>query len=139
MIRPWSFVVLLLTLTPFLWADKIIMRDGKIYQGHIMGETSRSLLISNPTLDPKPRFLEVKDVLTIVRESRPEEKSTLEEGRFASASVGLSGQIYSSSVFSFSPAPGLYIGGAFRVHPSFELGAEFDFISNITGGGLTVS
>jgi hypothetical protein len=131
--------IIALILTPLSWADKVIMRDGKIYQGHIMGETSRSLLISNPPLDPKPRFLESKDILTIVRESRPAEKPTLEEGRFASANVGISGQVYSSSVFSFSPAPGLYLGGGFRMHPAIELGGEFNFIPNISGDGLTVS
>ena len=104
-----------------------------------MGETSRSLLISNPPLDPKPRFIELADVLTIVRESRPAEKPSLEEGRFASASVGVSGQVYSSSVFSFSPAPGIYGGGAFRIHPAFEVGGEFNFIPQLAGGGLTVS
>src|SRR6266404_3335439 len=101
-------------------ADKIIMKDGKIYQGHIMGETQRSVLISNPPLDPYPRFVDLKDVLTIVRESRPEEKPSPEEGRFATANIGVTGQVYSSSVFSFTPAPGLYVGGGFRMHPLVE-------------------
>src|SRR5450755_3091316 len=125
MSRRLELFALLLSLTSLSWADKIIMRDGKIYQGHIMGETSRSLLISNPPLDPKPRFLELKDVLTIVRESRPAEKTTLEESRFASAAIGISGNVYSSKIFSFSPAPGLYFGGSFRIHPAVELGGEF--------------
>src|SRR5262245_16468338 len=89
-------VTVLLGMASLSWADKVIMNDGKIYQGHIMGETSRSVLISNPPLDPKPRFLELKDVLTIVRESRPPEKPTFEDGRFASANVGISGQMFSS-------------------------------------------
>ena len=38
-------------------ADKIIMKDGKIYQGHIMGETSKQILISNPPADPQPHFV----------------------------------------------------------------------------------
>ena len=120
-------------------ADKIIMKDGKIYEGHIMGETQRSVLISNPPLDPKPRFVDVKDVLTIVRESRPEEKPSPEEGRFATANFGVTGQVYSSSQFSFSPAPGLYVGGGFRMHPLVEVGGEFEFIPNLSGGSLTVT
>ncbi len=128
---------LLLTLTSVSWADKVIMRDGKIYQGHIMGETDHSLLISNPPLDPKPRFLELHDILTIVRESRPEEKPTLEESRFATANVGISGQVYSSKIFTFKPAPGLYFGGGFRIHPALELGGEFNWIPNLSGD-LTV-
>jgi hypothetical protein len=126
-------LALLLSASSVSWADKVIMRDGKIYQGHIMGETSRSLLISNPPLDPKPRFLELKDILTIVRESRPAEKPSLEEGRFATASLGISGQVYSSETFSFKPAPGLYFGGGFRIHPALELGGEFNWIPNLSG------
>jgi len=139
MIRRFCILAILLTSTGLCWADKIIMKDGKIYQGRIMGETSRSILISNPPLDPKPRFLELKDVLTIVRESRPAEQPSPEESRFASANIGVSGQVYTSSVFSFSPAPGLYAGGAFRIHPALEVGGEFNLIPNLSGGGLTIT
>jgi len=123
----------------FSWADKIIMKDGKIYEGHVMGESSRSIMISNPPLDPKPRFVEMKDVMTIVRESRPAEKPTLEEGRFASVSLGLTGEVFSSSVFSFSPAAGLYGAGAFRIHPAVELGGELNYIPELSGGNLSVT
>ena len=139
MIKQWIFSALVVGLATFCWADKIIMRDGKIYQGHIMGETSRSILISNPPLDPKPRFVELKDVLTIVRESRPAEKPNLEEGRFASASVGTSLQVYSSSIFSFKPAAGLYFGGAFRIHPAVEVDGEMTYIPTLSGEGLAVT
>src|SRR5882672_1241644 len=121
------------------FADKIIMKDGKIYHGHIMGETAHSLLISNPPIDPKPRFIDINDVLTIVRESRPAEKPSLEEGRFACANFGITGQVYTSDTFSFSPAPGFYAGGGFRIHPALELGGEFDYVPTLTGGGLTVT
>jgi len=136
-----SAIIPLLTLflSPCVLADKIIMKDGKIYPGHIMGETSTSILISNPPLDPKPRFIDLKDVLTIVRESRPPEKASSEAGRFASANFGVSGNVYSSSIFSFSPAPGFYAGGAFRMHPAIEVGGEFDLVPNLSRGGLTVS
>src|SRR5579871_5421 len=139
MFQRLGILFLLLSLATLSWTDKIIMKDGKIYQGHIMGETSRSLLISNPPLDPKPRFVELKDVMTIVRESRPAEKPSPEEGRFATVSVGLTGQVYSSSLFSFSPAPGLYFGGGFRMHPAIEIGGEFNFIPNLSGNPLTVT
>ena len=78
-----SIVVALFTMAGSAFADKIIMKDGKIYEGHIMGETQTSVLISNPPRDPKPRFVELRDIMTIVRESRPAEKASLEEGRFA--------------------------------------------------------
>jgi hypothetical protein len=132
-------LVLAFLLTTCAFADKIIMKDGKIYQGHIMGETSRSILISNPPIDPKPRFIDTADVMTIVRESRPAEKPSLEEGRFASVNFGMTGQVYTSNTFGFSPAPGFYAGGGFRIHPSLELGGEFDYIPTLSGGGLTVT
>lgn len=109
------------------------MKDGKIYQGHIMGETSRSVLISNPPLDPKPRFIELKDVMTIIRESRPPEERSPEAGRFASVEMLLTGHIFTSSAFAFSPAPGLHAGGAFRVHPLLEVGGGLAFIPNLSG------
>ncbi len=139
MVQRFLIFAVLLALSGFSWADKIIMKDGKIYQGHIMGETSRSVLISNPPLDPKPRFIELKDVLTLVRESRPAEKPTSEEGRFASATFGISGQVYSSNIFTFSPASGLYFGGAFRVHPAVEVGGELNYIPHLSGDALTIT
>ena len=121
------------------WADKIIMKDGKIYQGHLMGETQTSVLISNPPADPKPRFIEKTEIMTIVRERRPAEKPSDEEGRFVSASFGLTGQAHSSKTFDFSPAAGFFAGGSFRIHPALDLGGEFVYIPELSGGGLTVS
>jgi len=132
------FLAFLSILPRLARADKIIMKDGKIYEGHIMGESRNSLLISNPPLDPTPRFIALRDVMTIVRERRPEEKPSSEEGRFASINAGINGQAYSSSVLPFSPAPGLYFGGGFRVHPALELGGEFDFIPSLTGVSFAV-
>jgi hypothetical protein len=139
MIQRLLFLFLLLSLATVSWADKIIMKDGKIYEGHIMGESRRSILISNPPTDPKPRFLELRDILTIVRESRPPEKPSSEEQRFASVNAGVSGQVYSSRLFSFSPAPSLYVGGGFRVHPAVELGGELSYTPSLSGSGLTVT
>jgi hypothetical protein len=137
--KGFALAVFLCALPGMSRADKIIMKDGKIYEGHIMGESSRSILISNPPLDPRPRFIELRDVMTIVRERRPAEKPSPEEGRFASISAGLSGQVYSSRVFNFSPAPGLYFGGGFRIHPLVELGGEFNFIPSLTTSALSVT
>jgi hypothetical protein len=135
---PWRLLLPLLLLAGAARADKIILKDGSVYEGRIMGESKRAVLISNPPLDPKPHFIELKDVATIVRERRPVEEPSPEEGRFASLSAGISGQAYSSNVFPFSPGPGFYVGGGFRVHPALELGGEFDFIPSLSGAGLAV-
>src|SRR5262249_18141912 len=96
-----ALVIGLLILIPNLsQADKVIMKDGKIYEGRIMGENSRSLLISNMPLDPKPHFIEMKDVLTIVRESHPPETISLDTQRFVSVHAGITGKVYSHKVFS---------------------------------------
>jgi hypothetical protein len=133
MTKRFLLLVVLSSLSGFARADKIIMKDGKIYYGHIMGETPHSVLISNPPLDPKPRFIELRDVMTIVRERRPAEKPSPEEERFASVSAGIIGQAYTSNIFSFSGAPGLYFGGGFRIHPALELSAELDYIPALSG------
>jgi hypothetical protein len=133
MAKRFLLLVFLSTLPGFLRADKIIMKDGKIYYGHIMGETQHSVLISNPPVDPKPRFIELRDVMTIVRERRPAEKPSPEEERFASVSAGIVGQVFTSNIFSFTGAPGLYFGGGFRVHPALELGAELDYVPALSG------
>lgn len=129
-------LILVLTFLVFplqAWADKVIMRDGKIYEGHIMGETSRSLLISNPPLDPKPRFIDLKDILTIVRESRPPEIATPETNRFATVETSLTGTVYTASTFSLSPAPGLHAGAGFRLHPAIEVDAGIDWVPALSG------
>jgi len=128
----------LAALPGFSRADKIIMKDGKIYEGQIMGESQKAILISNPPVDPKPRFIELRDVMTIVRERHPAEKPSPEEGRFATVTAGLNGQAYSSSVFSFSPGTGFYAGGGLRVHPAVELGGEMSYTPSLSGSGLTV-
>jgi hypothetical protein len=131
--RRFVIFVALLCLSPLAHADKVIMKDGKIYYGRIMGESRRALLISNPPLDPKPRFIELRDVMTIVREPHPAEKPSPEEGRFASVSGGILGQVFTSNIFSFSGAPAVYVGGGFRVHPALELGAEMNYTPALSG------
>jgi hypothetical protein len=130
---------LLLSVSLSAHADKVIMKDGKIYQGHVLGETSTSVLISNPPVDPKPRFLNKQEVMTIVRESRPEEKEFFDERRFPILYAALKLHTYSSKEFSFSPAPGLTLGGGFRIFPALEVVGEFTLVPQISNGDLVVT
>jgi hypothetical protein len=114
------------------FADKVIMKDGKIYQGRIMGETQDSVLISNAPYDPKPRFIEIKDVLTIVRESGKDPHS-IESDRYAVVEALLSGQVFSSNTLTLNPAAGLHVGGGFRLHPLVEIGAIVDWVPDMSG------
>lgn len=104
-----------------------------------MGESKDSVLISNPPHDPKPRFLSLQDVSTIVRESHPEEKMEMDESRFASLSLGTKISGFSSNEFSFHPGVGLTAGGAFRIWPALEVGGELSFTPELSHGGLVIT
>ena len=131
----FSFLVVFLTLPAF--ADKVIMKDGKIYEGHIMGESAKSVLIRLNT-QAKPTFLHLEEVQTIVRESHPTEAPSEEAGRFASAEVMLLGQTFSGDTFNLHTAPGLGFAGGFRLHPAVELGAGLNLWPTLNGD-VTVS
>lgn len=120
-------------------ADKVIMKDGKIYVGRVLGESENSVLISNPPRDPKPRVLPLQDVLTVVRETHPEEKMEQDESRFASVAIGTTLSAFSSHEFEFYPAAGLSLGGAFRVFPAMEVGGELGFTPELSHGRLTIT
>lgn len=107
------------------------MKDGKVYQGRIMGETFRSILITSPA-EPRPQFLRKRDVLTIVRD-QPEEKVFVDRGRYVSLRLGLSGNFYSSDRLELDPAPGLTVGGGFRFHPAAEIEGGLDWVPALSG------
>jgi hypothetical protein len=113
-------------------ADKVIMKDGKVHEGRIMGETNRSVLISNAPIDPKPRFLNKDDVLTIVRD-RHEEIVTFESQRYAMMEAQLGGFLHAPDEISLNPAPGMHVGGGFRLHPAVQIDAGFDYIPAVAG------
>ena len=117
-------------------ADKVIMKDGKVYTGHIMGETNRSLLISNPT-EAHPHFVQLQDVLTIVREDHAPPPST-EPQRYASVEAGLGGSFFTSRELALSPAPLLHAAGGLRLHPLIEVGADLDWMP-AASGSLAIS
>jgi hypothetical protein len=118
------------------WADRVIMKDGKVYDGHMMGETEWNLLISNP-LDAHPRFIPKRDVMTIVRQDHTPPPAS-EPQRYLSLGAILGGDFFTSRALDLSPAA--VIGGeaGFRLFPSFELGADFDWTPNASGDlGIT--
>lgn len=135
--RPHVLVPLLFSLAIFTgvptcsFADKVIMKDGKIYQGHIMGEGNETILISNPPYE-SPHFLNMSDILTIVRDRRAEIHS-IESDRYAVAEILLGGNIFSSNRVTLHPAPSLRAEGGFRLHPLVELDAVIDWIPALPG------
>jgi len=124
--------ILLLT-SQVLWADKIIMKDGKIYQGRIMGETSRSILIHPQNSDLKPFFVNALEVQTVVHDSQGPGPISPDAGRFAQFEALIIGTQFSSQKLGMGWAPGLTIGGGFRLHPLVEVGVGFDFWPALSG------
>lgn len=117
------FALAVLLAVPAL-ADKVIMRDGKIYEGKIMGETSDAVLISNPPKDPTPRFLQTRDILTLVRESRKPEPPS-DRTFLPTIGVLFDGNFFSGTTLPFDAAPGFQLNAGFRIHSAFELDASF--------------
>ncbi len=134
-----AFCSFLLVASAPCLADKIIMKDGKIYEGRILGETTRSIMFVHSNFDPKPKVLKMEEILTIVREKNAEDEVLADDGKFASATLGLAGQTFSSSEFSFSPAPALTAGGAFRIFPVIEVGGEILWAPSLRHGSLSVA
>lgn len=113
-------------------ADKVIMKSGKIYEGRIMGETTRSVLISNAPFDPTPHFLPYQDILTIVRDT-PVLEPAIDLQRVLMAEFALTGQVFSPNVLTLHPAAGLHMGGGLRPHPLIEIDAGIDWLPEISG------
>jgi hypothetical protein len=115
------------------FADKLLMKDGRIFDGHIMGETHRSILFRPNTPGAKPFFVSLTEVQTVVRESRPAEEPSSEVGRFGQIETLLTGSMFSSGKLPFHAAPGLDVGAGFRLHPSTELGAVLGLWPSLYG------
>ncbi len=139
MLRSSAFTAALLLLTPCLFADKVIMKDGKIYEGRVIGESDDSVLITDSARTLKPRFLPLKEVMSIVKDQREEEKMNEDHSRFASAQLGTHLTAYSSHEFSFRPTAGIAAAGAFRVFPPLEIAAELMYTPELTHGELAIT
>jgi hypothetical protein len=111
-----------------LFADQVIMKSGKIYKGRIMGETNKSLLISDPT----PRFLPMSEIMTIVRESPPPDVKEVPK-RYVSVEAGLGPLFFLSRNLGLNVAPQLHFGGGFRLHPLVQVDGDADWMPAASG------
>jgi len=106
---------------PFtLHADEVIMKDGTVYKGKILVDSDKAILIGNPPFDPNSYFLKTEDIAKIIYEQY-HPNAPAERKRGLVLETRLDGQVVSSSLLPFSPAPGIYAGAGFRVHPAFEI------------------
>jgi hypothetical protein len=126
---------LVLFATP-LFAAKVIMRDGKIFEGKILAEPGGDVLIKTNPVDPRAKLLPQQEILSVVRDPVPQ--TSKDPQRYLQAEAVLNGNVFSSWDLSMDPAASLWLGGGIRLHPVIELDAGLDWKPAMSGS-LTVS
>jgi len=111
-------------------ADQVILKDGKILEGRVMGEGTQSILLSQPGQPPK--FIPLNDVMTIVREKNPEVPNP-DRDRFIVVESMLGSHIFQSDEIDLTAAPGLNFTGGFRLHPLFQIEGGLEWTPVLTG------
>ncbi len=102
------------------------MKDGTVYKGKIMIDTDKAILIGNPPFDPNSYLLQSEDIGKIIYEEyHPNPPAERKRGLTFESHLG--GNVFSSDQLSSGPAPSLYAGIGFRVHPLFELNGGLDW------------
>jgi hypothetical protein len=135
-LRP--LLLLALALAP-AFADQVIMKDGTVYKGKILIDTDKAILIGNPPFDPNSYLLESEDIEKIIYEEY-HPNPPAERKRGLTFETRLDGNFYSSQDLPSSPAPSLYAGVGFRVHPLIELNGGLDWTPSMnTSDGFSIS
>lgn len=132
-------VALLLGMTAFCWADKVITKDGKTYSGKILIDGDKAVLIGNPPFDPNSTLIKSEDIEKIIYEEyKP--NSPGERKRGLAFGTRLTGNAYSSSDLSLNAAGGIDLEAGMRFHPAIEVGGGVQWIpaTAISGGDFTV-
>jgi hypothetical protein len=108
-------------------ADQVIMKDGTVYKGKILIDTDKAILIGNPPFDPNSYLLQSEDIEKVIYEEY-HPNPPAERKRGLTFEGRLNGQVTSSDQLDTGPAPSLYAGVGFRVHPFFELNGGLDWM-----------
>lgn len=120
---------------PPLHADKVILKDGTIYEGAIVDETKKDVLIRTYGYDAKLLLLEDREILTVIHE-RPK-SAPRDPTRYVLIEALGSGQFFADDL-ALGPAAGLHLGGGVRIHPLVEIDAGFDWTPSLSGELLVV-
>jgi hypothetical protein len=129
-IRPLRTVALLVLVLAPAWADQVIMKDGTVYKGKILIDTDKAILIGNPPFDPNSYLLQSEDIEKIIYEEY-HPNPPAERKRGLTFETRLNGNVSSSSELPVGPAPSLYVGMGFRVHPLVELNGGLDWTPSL--------
>ena len=132
-----TLALLILALAP-AFADQVIMKDGTVYKGKIMIDTDKAILIGNPPFDPNSYLLQSEDIEKIIYEEY-HPNPPAERKRGLTIETRLSGNVFSSTQLPAGPAPSLYAGLGFRVHPALELNGGLEWTPSMhTADGFSV-
>ncbi|OGR91839.1 MAG: hypothetical protein A2992_09110 [Elusimicrobia bacterium RIFCSPLOWO2_01_FULL_59_12] len=112
-------------------AAKVIMKDGKTYEGKIIDDTGGDILIKTSPTDARPKLLPAPEVLSVVHD--PVAPAALDPQRYTTFEMLLTGSVFSSKHFSLDPAPGAWLGMGLRFHPVVEVGAGLDWKPALSG------
>src|SRR3954470_24855701 len=99
MIRLRSIALLALCSAP-LWGAKVILKDGKTYDGRIVEETGGDVLMRVQP-ENKPRLLPSGDILTVVRD--PAVTEPQDPLRYTALELRLSGNVSDSKNVELGP------------------------------------
>jgi hypothetical protein len=126
--RPALIGALLFLISP-LWGAKVIMKDGKIYEGRIVAETDGDVLMRTK-LDNRRKLLPADEILSVVRDT-----ATVVEDpqRYASIETSVFGFVSDSTNVELRPAAGLSFAGHLRAHPLVDVGGGLDWIPALSG------
>src|SRR5580692_4932987 len=90
-LRGLLFLVVLFGCPTFARSAKVIMKDGKIFEGKIIAETDGDVLIKTSPVDP-PKFLPNAEILTVVHD--PVKTEPQDPQRYASLGLRLMGNFF---------------------------------------------
>jgi hypothetical protein len=117
-------------LTGYVFAAKVIMKDGKIYEGKIITEMNGDILMRTQPGN-RPRMLPGSEILSVVRD--PVVETPRDPHRYAAIEARISGNVSDSKNVSLNPTPGLSFAGSLRFHPLFEVSGGLDWFPALKG------
>ena len=116
-------------------AARVIMKDGRIFEGKIVAETDGDVLIKTSPVN-RPKLLPADAILTVVRD--PVTPEPHDPQRYVSLGLRLMGNFFSTQHISLDPSAGLALDGSLRFHPLIEIGAAGEWTPQ-QSGDLSVS
>lgn len=114
-----------------LHGARVIMKDGKIYEGKIIDDSDGDILIKTSPMDARPKLLPNSDILSVTADPPP--PKNLDPQRYSTYELLLTGNVFSAQNIEQNPAPGLWLGVGLRFHPVIEVGAGLDWKPWISG------